>query len=144
MKIIAFYLKQIILLGTAGFAAFLFFAWWQVGVFLASDTPQAWLLALVLVAVFIILVATPLQLLCRLSSAKLLPYLIGAASGPIGVLLALLFFSRYPVGFEWYVSRVLFFHIVFSLIGLLFSVAFQRWVGPNNSCMDSSVKQSLP
>ena len=133
MKIIAFYVKQIILLGTVGFAAFLLLAWWQFGAFWASDTPQAWLLALALVAVFIVLVATPLQLLCRLSSARLLPYLIGAASGPIGVLFALLFFSRYQIGFEWYVSRVLFFHIAFSFIGLLFSVAFQRWAGPNNS-----------
>jgi hypothetical protein len=102
-------------------------------VFWSSDTPQAWLLALALVATFVIFIATPFQLLCRFSSAKLLPYLIGAASGPIGVLLALLFFSRYPVGFEWYVNQVFFFHIVFSLIGLLFSVAFQRWAGPNNS-----------
>jgi hypothetical protein len=31
MKIIVFYLKQIILLGTAGFAAFLSVAWWQFG-----------------------------------------------------------------------------------------------------------------
>jgi hypothetical protein len=66
-------------------------------VFWSSDTPQAWLLALALVATFVIFIATPFQLLCRFSSAKLLPYLIGAASGPIGVLLALLFFSRYPV-----------------------------------------------
>ncbi|MCH6485466.1 hypothetical protein MMG85_18095 [Pseudoxanthomonas sp. LH2527] len=142
MKIVVFDLEQIVLLGTAGFATFLFVAWWQVGVFWASDTPQTWLLALALVAAFIIVVATPLQLLCRFSSARLLPYFIGVASGPIGVLFALLLFSRYPVGFEWYVSRVLFFHIVFSLIGLLFSVAFQRWAGPNNSFKPNPLRGS--
>jgi hypothetical protein len=133
MKIIAFYLKQILLLGTTGFAAFVAVAWWHIGVFWASDTPQAWLLALFLVTLFLVLIATPLVLLSRLTHSKALPYIAGFASGPIGVWTALLTYSHYPIGLEWYVSRVLFFHVVFASIGLLFAFSFQRWAGPNNS-----------
>jgi len=132
MKIIVFYLKQFVLLGTAGFTAFLAVAWWHVGVFWASDTPQVWIFAVLLVALFIVLVATPFQLFCRLYSAKSLPYAAGIFSGPIGVVIALMVFSHYPVNFEWYVNRVLFYHIAFVSIGLLFSIAFQRWAGPDN------------
>ena len=132
MKLSAFYLKQIIALGTAGFAAFVAVAWWHIGFFWARDTFEAWLFALVLVGLFLILVATPLQLLCRLSFSKVLPYLAGFASGPIGVWVALLSRSH-PINFEWYVSRQIFFHVVFASIGLLFAFFFQRRAGPNNS-----------
>ncbi|MFC5579482.1 hypothetical protein ACFPOA_15850 [Lysobacter niabensis] len=133
MKAVLFYLKQILLLGTAGFAVFVLVAWWHIGPFLASDTPQAWLFALALVATFLVTVATPVQLACRFFRAPRAALVAGFLSGPLAVVIAFLLFTRYPLTFNSYVSRALFPHVLFSLIGLCFAFNFQRWLGPNNS-----------
>jgi hypothetical protein len=134
MQAVLFYLKQTLLLGTGGFAMFVIASWWRTGPFWASDTPQAWLFALALVATFFVTVATPIQLVCRFFRAPRAAALVaGVLSGPLAIVITLLLFTRYPLTFDSYFSRALFLHILLAFIGLFFAFNFQRWLGPNNS-----------
>lgn len=67
MKIASFlfYLKQVVLLGSAGFAAFIIASWWPRGPFWSSDLWRVWLVALFLVASYLLASGAPLQLACR-------------------------------------------------------------------------------
>lgn len=126
MRFVAFYVKQIVLLGTPAFAAWVVIVGMRTGVYWTSDIWLAWLFALWLVALFLVLVATPLQLVSRMVPSKVLPYVVGFLSGPVAVWIGLATQARYPLGFEWYVNRMLFFHVVFALIGLVFAFNFRR------------------
>lgn len=126
MRLITFYIKHVVLLGTPAFAAWVAALWIRLGFFWSSDIWLVWLFALCLVALFVVIVATPLQLLSRMTKSKALPYVVGFLSGPVGVWIGLATQSRYPIGFEWYVDRTKFFHAVFAMIGLIFAFSFQR------------------
>ena len=66
MKLPLFYLQQIVLLGSVAFLAWVAVLSLRFGHFVwAADAPQAWLFALFLVACFLLLIATPLQLIAH-------------------------------------------------------------------------------
>jgi hypothetical protein len=132
MKALIFLLKQTLLLGTVGFVAWMCVGWWHRGWFWARDTPQAWLLALGIVGVFLTLVATSTQFLLRsVSSSWALA--AGALSGPLAVVLHLFVNTRVPVTLDNYVVRLAFMHIIFASLGAWFSFNYRRMFRPNNS-----------
>jgi len=132
MKALIFLLKQTLLLGTVGFVAWLCIGWWRLGWFWAKDTPQAWLLALGIVGVFLTLVAIPIQFLLRSVSSNW-ALAAGALSGPLAVVLHLFVNTRFPVTFDNYVVRQAIMHIIFASLGAWFSFNYRRMFRPNNS-----------
>jgi hypothetical protein len=93
MALFAFYLRQIVLLGTLAFGVFLVAEWWQFGFYWAADTFEAWLIALATVAAFLLLVAAPLQMLSR-AVAPRLSLVLGLVSGPLAVAIGLMTSQR--------------------------------------------------
>jgi|SRR5882724_3039391 len=132
MKTLIFLLKQILLLGTVGFVAWMSIGWWHRGWFWAKDTPQAWLLALGIVGVFLTLVAIPIQFLLRSVSSRW-ALAAGALSGPLAIVLHLFLNTRFPVTFDNYVVRMAFMHIIFASLGTWFSFNYRRTFRPYNS-----------
>ena len=133
MKFVRFFLLQVVVLGTLGFAMWVAYLSVRSGHFaIASDEPQAWLFALFLIACFLLFVGAPLQWLFRKSPWRAVRYLVGLISGPLGVVLALYLFSHYPFGFEYYFHREILLHTIFSFIGLCFAFNVTR-LWPNNS-----------
>ncbi|GHU41259.1 hypothetical protein AGMMS50289_04110 [Betaproteobacteria bacterium] len=129
MSSIVFYLKQAILLGTASFAVLLRVLLWRNVDVNPEEMMPIWFLTVAITAIVIMIFSTPLQLLCRFFSPKWLPYAVGVASVPIGVVFV-----------EWILSssnatEVLLFLCLTSLsvTGLLFPIAFQRWKRPNQT-----------
>jgi len=132
MKALIFLLKQTLLLGTVGFVALICIGWWRLGWFWAKDTPQAWLIALGIVGVFLALVAIPIQFLLR-SVSSIWALAAGALSGPLAVVLHLFVNTRFPVTFDNYVVRQAIMHIIFASLGAWFSFNYRRMFRPNNS-----------
>jgi hypothetical protein len=133
MKIVAFYIKQIIGLGTAGFFAWLCIGWWKMGWFWASDTHYAWLIALAAVAFFLVLICTPIQLALVKVHSDWVAYLAGLLAGPLAVVLHLALNTHFQLTWQNYVERQAWMHLIFGLLGLWFSVNYRRRLGPNNS-----------
>lgn len=140
MKIVAFYTKQIFGLGTLGFFLWLCVGWWKLGWFWAIDTHLAWIIALALVGFFLIAVCTPIQLAIRKSRNDALAYVLGAISGPVGVIAYLALNTRFEPNLSDYIVRQAVIHVLFAFLGLLFSVGYRRRFGPDNSPMDSPRK----
>jgi hypothetical protein len=133
MKIVAFYAKQIFGLGTLGFVLWLCIGWWKLGWFWAADTHWAWLIALALVGLFLVLVCTPIQLAVKSVKKDGLAYALGAISGPTAVLLHLALNTRFQLTINDYVVRHAYMHVLFAFLGLLFAINYRRRFGPNNS-----------
>ncbi|MBD9437634.1 hypothetical protein IB223_16175 [Pseudoxanthomonas sp. PXM03] len=133
MKIIAFYIKQIILLGTTGFLAWLCVGWWHIGWFWANDAHYAWLIALALVALFLLLICTPIQVSISKVRNDSVAYLGGLLAGPTAILLYLALNTRFELNGQNYVTHQAWMHVIFGLLGLWFSFNYRRRFGPNNS-----------
>src|ERR1700757_5095069 len=87
-----FYLKQVVLFGSAGFVAFVAASWWPRGPFWSSDIWQVWLTALLVVGMYLLIVGAPIQLALRRFHMQRLALLLGLISGPSAVLIYQLFF----------------------------------------------------
>jgi hypothetical protein len=132
MKVIVFYIKQIMGLGTAGFFAWLCIGWWKIGWFWASDIHYAWLIALATVTFFLILICTPIQfVLARAKNSA--SYLAGLLSGPLAVMLHVATNTHFQLNFQNCIIRPMWMHLIFALIGLWFSINYKCWLGRNNS-----------
>jgi hypothetical protein len=144
-KILSFYFKQVLLLGTIGYGMFIAPEWWTFGPFLAADELQTWLFALALVATFLVAFATPLQLACRALRLEKPALFVGFVSGPLAVVFVLFFFTHYSFTVRDYISRAMVLHIIFAVVGLCFAFNFQRWLGHNfRSDTHSNVRFSPP
>lgn len=142
MKVLAFYIRQIIGLGTAGFLAWLCIGWWKIGWFWASDTHFAWLFSLALVAFFLILVCTPIQLALAKVRSDWVAYLAGLLAGPIAVMLYLALHTNFQPTWQNYFARQAWMHLIFCLLGLWFSVNYRRRLVSNNSFKPNSLRGS--
>ncbi|MEJ2791486.1 MULTISPECIES: hypothetical protein [unclassified Pseudoxanthomonas] len=142
MKIIAFYIKQIILLGTAGFLAWLCIGWWHIGWFWASDDHYAWAIALTLTAFFLLLVCAPIQAVLSKLRSDWIAYLSGLLSGPLAVFLYLALKTQFEVTWHNYVTRQAWMHLIFGLLGLWFARNYRRRFGPNNSFKPNPLRGS--
>ena len=134
MKLIRSFIVQSVLLGSCAFVAWallLYRGTWPFS--LSLDTLAAAAAGIVLTAVFLLAVATPLQLILRSNRSLAFRTLVGAASGPVGVWLGLLVLSNYPIAWEWYGSRAWALHVVFAGVGVCFAVLWHRRLRPNNS-----------
>ena len=79
MRVFAFHLRQILLLGTAGYVLFVLAIAGYAGHWLVSgDGFIEWLLALAVTAVFICMLATPLQFALRHTALRQASVLFGA------------------------------------------------------------------
>ena len=130
-RVVIFYLKQTVMLGTVGFVLWLLYGWWRMGWFWASDTHVVWFFALLLVAAFLLLVCTPVQWLGARLRKHNYAYLLGMLSGPLAVLAFLGTFTHYPVDFTNYISRQWPMHFIFGVLGLWFSFNYQKHIGHN-------------
>ncbi len=92
----------------------------------------------VLTALFLAIVAVPIQLCLSASAPLLLRLVWGVLSGPLGVWLGLLLASRrrYPIEWDWYVSRAWTLHVVFCGMGLAF--AWMWWRRQRNGGVPAS------
>jgi len=140
LKIVAFYLKQIIGLGTLGFLVWLCVGWWRFGLIWSTDMFSVWFIALALAGYFVVLICTPIQLAVRRIKTDWLAYVLGILSGPIGVCTYLLINRRLEPSVDSYINRYLLMHSVFALLGLLFSIFYRRRFGPNNSFKPSPLR----
>jgi len=84
------------------------------------------MLALFLVASFVLSVCAPVQWLAiKLKKGKC-AYLFGLISGPISVFMFLAVFTHYHVNFHNYVFRQWLMHVIFGVLGLWFSINYQK------------------
>jgi len=121
-----FYLKQTMMLGTVGFGLWLLYGWWQLCLSWASDTHEAWLFALLLVAAFLLFVCTPVQRLSTKLKNHGYAYILGLLSGPLAVVIFLAAFTYYPMDFTNYITRQWPMHFIFGFLGLWFSFNYQK------------------
>ena len=142
MKIIAFYIKQTMVLGTVGFLVWLCISWWHIGWFWASDTHYAWLFALAVTALFLLLVCTPIQALLSKLRSDPIAHLSGFLTGPLVVFLYLSLNTHFELTWSNYVTRQAWMHFIFGLLGLWFSVNYRRRFGPNNSFKPNPLRGS--
>jgi hypothetical protein len=92
----------------------------------ALDVLAALAVGVVLTALFILLVGLPVQSLLPGTASLPVRLLTGLFSGPLGVWLGLLVFSKYPLGSHWYFDRAWHFHLVYAGAGLCFARAWHR------------------
>ena len=133
MRIVAFYFKQIVLLGTAGFLSWLCTGWWHMGWFWANETHHAWLIALALTCFFLVLVCTPIQSAMSRLRSDWLAHLGGLLAVPLAVFVYLAFNTRFAFTWHDHVVHQVWMHLIFGLLGLFFSIAYRRRFGPNHS-----------
>ena len=125
-RIVLFYLAQTVLLGSVGFAIWVLYGWWRLGVFWTADTPEAWLFALLLVAALVLLICTPVQWIARKLKNRKYAYLFGLISGPVGVMTFLAVFTHYQMDFTNYILRQWLMHLIFGGLGLWFSINYHN------------------
>ena len=134
MKLIRFFIVQAALLGSCAFIVWALLvtrsAW---PLQFSLDTLAAVGAGIALTAVFLLVVAWPVQLAIRSRDLLVVRLLAGLISGPVGVWLGLLALSDYPVSVEWYISRAWQLHVVYAGVGACFALAWHRQLRPNNS-----------
>lgn len=103
--------------GTLGVLIWLIYAWAKFGFFWSSDTPQVWLLGLLIVGMFISLICYPIF---KFYGKELSAYVLSLLGAVLGILSVLLFFvvaTNYPVNFEYMITRAWLYYMIFSIIG---------------------------
>ena len=123
-QIATFYIKQVLLLGTAGFLIFQIMAWFQVGWFWASDAFQAWLLSLIIVSIFLAFVCFPILWLSSKFGIGKWSIILSAVSGPVVVIICVVIISnRQPSLYNYFIWPANM-HLIFSIVGLLFGLSY--------------------
>ena len=134
MKFARFLAFQALTLGAAALVAWSLLTLPGLWAFrLSLDTLASLGFAVLLTALFLLLVALPLQALLGRSAALPLRLAVGALSGPLGVWLGLLVLSSYPIEAHWYIIRSWALHAVYAGVGVCFALAWHRRLRPNNS-----------
>jgi hypothetical protein len=131
MRLLRFFVGQSILLGSGAFVIWMALATHPSGPpDLSLDTLAALGFSILVTAAFLLVVASPLQLIARSFPGRLAA---GVLAGPIGVWAGLLLLSSYPVTWGWYVTKVWALHVVYTLVGTAFGWAWWAKLRPNNS-----------
>ena len=134
MKLARFLALQALILGTAALIAWSLLISPGLWAFrLSVDTLAALGFAVLLTALFLLLIALPVQALLGRSAALPLRLVVGALSSPLGVWLGLLVLSSYPIEAHWYIIRSWALHAVYAGVGACFALAWHRRLRPNNS-----------
>jgi len=143
MKLTRFFIVQALALGSCAFVAWALLAsrgTWPLR--FSLDTIAALGAGIALTALFLLVVAWPVQLAIRGQAPLVTRIVAGLVSGPVGVWLGLVVLSSYPVNWDWYVSRAWALHSVYAGIGLCFALAWHRRLRPNNSFKPNPLRGS--
>lgn len=146
-KIATFYFVQTVMLGTIGLLmlivppVFRVISWSKnlplYGI--PIDTPLVWLISLVVVSVFIIIICTPIQLMCLKIESPVYSYVFGAISGPLAVTLYLLLFHNLDNFTYSATHRFAVYHYIFGSLGFLFSLRFRKAFRQNKKTAHGNV-----
>ena len=100
-KLIVFYSKQILILGSLAFGMWIFESWMRTGELWEGNLHALWLLTIVLAAIQLVTITTPLLMLLKRVRYQIpLYYMAAMMSGPLGVALFLWHFTQLPL--DWY------------------------------------------
>ena len=143
MKLARFLAIQTLVLGVFAFFVWTFLALrntWTLR--LSLDALSALGFAVAVTALFLLLVALPLQKLIGRAASLPLRLVVGAISGPLGVWLGYLAFSSVPIDPYWYIIRAWTLHVVYGGVGLCFAWSWHRRLRPNNSFKPNPLRGS--
>lgn len=123
---IKFYILQVLILGSAGFFAWVSYGWLRYGFGWYSDTPLAYVLALILIGLFILVVCLPVQIICKNFGNSLAAYILGLLSGSIGVLVFVELFTKRPLTAKYFLQDLWLYHAILGVLGIWFCFNFRR------------------
>ncbi|WP_420588471.1 hypothetical protein [Bacterioplanoides sp.] len=110
--------------GTLGVLIWLIYAWTKFGLFWSSETPQVWLVGLLIVGIFISVVCYPIFRFYGKELSAISLSLLGASLGAMSVLAFFVAATNYPVNFEYMIARAWLYYMIFSIIGGIYGYMY--------------------
>lgn len=127
MKDVRFLVVQVVALGSLAFTVWALLVnrgdWTRL---LSLDALAGLVLGVALTALFVLLVALPAQSLLPGRASLSTRLLTGCLSGPLGVWLGLLVFTKYPLKPDSYIERAWSLHMIYAGVGLAFAWAWHQ------------------
>jgi hypothetical protein len=134
LELARFLAAQVLGLGCLAFIAWALFTTRGNWTFLLSwDALFALVFGVALTALFVPLVALPAQSVLPGEASLPARLLVGCFSGPLGVWLGLLAFTKYPPESYSYIDRAWPLHLVYAVVGGCFAWAWHRRSAAGNS-----------
>lgn len=112
--------------GTLAVLIWLAYAWISLGFCWATDTPQVWLLGVVVVGIFITLVCRPVLSYVVRTKSLMLQSLTCSLLGLLSVFIFFALFTDYPINFEYYLKRIWLYYLIFIIVGGLYGFMHYR------------------
>lgn len=131
LELARFLAAQVLGLGCLAFIAWALFTTRGNWTFLLSwDALFALALGVALTALFVLVVALPVQSVLAAKASLSARLLAGCFSGPLGVWLGLLVFTKYPLESYSYIDRSWSLYLVYAVVGFCFAWAWHRRSAP--------------
>lgn len=110
--------------GTLGVLIWLIYSWTKLGLFWYSDTPQLWLLGLIMAGIFISVICYPIFRFYGKKLSTISLSLLGASLGSMSVLVFFVVATNYPVNFEYMIAKAWLYYMIFSIIGGIYGYMY--------------------